>query len=225
MSPKTRTMIGRFVLCIAAMIVSSSALTVLAQPAPTAVQQQMIKNKLESAIKFADAQWAGVFKYNNAQFRIPAFFYGGDGAYYDPAKHEIVLNMGFLWKNVYRASEMTKFQDDGDLGAIIILWHEYGHSIQRMLGVKFAHTIDYELQADCLAGATFAMAERARLIDPGDEDEAHNSLLYARDTSGTNHAAQTAHGSGRQRTDSFELGRKQGSSACQLPWPQTLSRR
>lgn len=222
MSPKIKMIIGRSVLLTVAMLISLSA---QAQPAPTTAQVQMIKQKVGSAIKFADDSWAQVFRYNNAQFQMPGVFYGGDGAYYDPNEHKIFLKMGFLWENVYRASEMTKFQDDGDLGAIIVLWHEYGHSIQRMLGVKYAHTIDFELQADCLAGATFAMAERAKLIDPGDEDEAHNSLLYARDTSGTSHEAKTAHGSGSQRIASFDRGRKGGANSCQLPWPQTMSRR
>ncbi|MFN0110151.1 MAG: hypothetical protein ACKVZH_14950 [Blastocatellia bacterium] len=120
MSPKSKMMIGRSVLLTAAMLISLSA---QAQPAPTTTQVQMIKQKVGSAIKFADDSWAQVFRYNNAQFQMPGVFYGGDGAYYDPNEHKIFLKMGFLWENVYRASEMTKFQDDGDLGAIIILWH------------------------------------------------------------------------------------------------------
>lgn len=59
---------------------------------------------------------------------------------------------------------MSSFADSiGDAAAYAIVAHEYSHSAQYQLGLfpSGESSVKLELQADCLAGAFFAVADKA----------------------------------------------------------------
>ena len=136
--------------------------------------------------------------------------YGGDSAFYKPAEHRIYLNRSFLGNEMRRAAQMKRRTDgsldDGDLAAIVIVWHEYGHAVQSQFRSPFKSSLERELNADYLAGLVFGAAQKARLIEAGDRDEATNSLLYAKDASDVSPDHPSAHGPGWARVNNFSKG-------------------
>jgi uncharacterized protein len=96
----------------------------------------------------------------------------------------------------------------GDAFVYYLIGHEYGHAIQARLGVAFAHTIGYELQADCFAGAYLGDQTRsgALTLEDGDIDELRNGLRAVGDPEGTPWFDPRAHGTAEQRIDYFARG-------------------
>ena len=77
------------------------------------------------------------------------------------------------------------------------------------------YTIQSELEADCLAGAWAAWAEKRKLLEPGDIDEALMVMFNSRDKVGTPWFDANAHGTGQQRISAFNKGYEQNSAkAC-----------
>lgn len=115
-------------------------------------------------------------------------------------------------------------QQNGDMGAVMVLAHEYGHAIQQQaeLADRTTPTLVAEQQADCLAGTYMrwvAQGDSRRFtLSTGD---GLNNLLAAvisfRDPVLTESEAQGGvdeHGSAFERVSAFQFGFTDGPSAC-----------
>lgn len=98
----------------------------------------------------------------------------------------------------------------GDFAPVFILAHEWGHLVQRELGLLDSSAgllpIQLELQADCLAGWYANDAAQRKMLDPGDDDEAVLSLRRAGDNLDSPWFDTRAHGSPGLRIDAFTYG-------------------
>ncbi|HTF52238.1 MAG TPA: neutral zinc metallopeptidase, partial [Pseudonocardia sp.] len=104
------------------------------------------------------------------------------------------------------------YQRVGDSWVYLIVAHEWGHAIQSRIN-RYQVSLATELQADCLAGATLAGAQRDGLIrlQPGDNQELAATLTALADTyPWTNRGS---HGDAQQRVASYNLGVGQGVQA------------
>jgi hypothetical protein len=107
----------------------------------------------------------------------------------------------------------------GDFAVVTIIAHEWGHTVQSLLGAlnTGGYTIDLELQADCFAGAyaSYANSESLNIrLDESDIREGAVALFNAGDPDGTPWWDSQAHGTGDQRVQAFVDGFEQGVSAC-----------
>lgn len=118
-------------------------------------------------------------------------------------------------------------QQFGDSAVVVVVAHEFGHSIQKRLDNSAAGgpgedgsvpTILLEGQADCLAGVFLRAVHDARTPDlrTGDAgiDAAMKALVNFRDPVGTGPSDDSAHGNGFDRATSFQLGYEGTASTC-----------
>ena len=117
-------------------------------------------------------------------------------AHYCANSNTIHLNMAQMDRLVARV---------GDSAGYFALAHEYGHSVQRHLGIldKNLPIVVIELQADCLAGTFFKVSEELGILDPGDLQEGAMTAMMVGDYDyeHTNH-----HGTPEQRGKAFLSG-------------------
>lgn len=107
----------------------------------------------------------------------------------------------------------TGFTQVGNAWVYLVVAHEWGHAIQARIN-RYLVSVAAELQADCLAGATLAGAQRDGLIalQPGDDQRLGRTLTALADRyPWTN---RQSHGDAVQRTGSFNLGWQHGVTAC-----------
>jgi predicted metalloprotease len=105
----------------------------------------------------------------------------------------------------------------GDFAPIVVLAHEWGHHLQRLLGLASAPGNTVELQADCLAGAYTSDAGRRGLLDPGDITEAVAMAATMGDPLGLPQDTPGAHGINDDRITAFMRGYLGGVDACAVP--------
>ena len=105
----------------------------------------------------------------------------------------------------------------GDFAPIVVLAHEWGHHLQRLLGIAPAQGNAFELQADCLAGAYASDAGQRGLLDPGDITEAVAMAAAVGDPLGLPQDTPGAHGINDDRITAFMRGYLGGVDACALP--------
>jgi predicted metalloprotease len=173
----------------------------------TQAELNTVVAKTKSALTFLDRFWGGVFAASQRSFRKPGVKVMGSGqAFYSSQDHTIYLNPAFFVERMRAAAEQTR--TDGDMAFIVILAHEYGHSVQQQLALLGNDCLRVELQADRMAGAFAKAAREAGLIDPGDFDEATYTFFTGRDQ--TDKYYECAHGSGTQRVEAFHSGLKGG---------------
>jgi uncharacterized protein len=133
----------------------------------------------------------------------PCGVMGNGNAQYCPRNNTIYLNQPFVSRIDHRV---------GDFAAITVLAHEYGHVVQRLLGLSHAnpYPVQDELQADCFAGVYAKDAMDRGLLDASDIPEA-TAQSYA---SGDSTFRWNAHGTSEQRVIAFRLGYLQGFQSC-----------
>ena len=132
-----------------------------------------------------------------------------NNAFYCSADHAIYYDKDFL---------QTELDDNGDFEPVMIIAHEWGHLIQETVGELQSSQvlpIELELQADCLAGAWAADADRRGLLEQGDLEEAMTALVKAGDPSDEPFAPD-AHGTANERMDAFRAGFDRGVPGCAL---------
>ena len=103
----------------------------------------------------------------------------------------------------------------GDFSIVLIMAHEWAHSLQLQLNIESATVREHELQADCLAGgyAAYLVAESQILaLDEGDIEEGAVSLFLAGDD--LPWFDPRSHGTGLERVAAFNLGMENGWAAC-----------
>ncbi len=133
----------------------------------------------------------------------PCGVMGNGNAQYCPRNNTIYLNQPFVSRVDHRV---------GDFAAITVLAHEYGHVVQRLLGLSHAnpYPVQDELQADCFAGVYAKDAMARGLLDASDIPEA-TAQSYA---SGDATFRWNAHGTSDQRVMAFRLGYLKGFQSC-----------
>jgi predicted metalloprotease len=103
------------------------------------------------------------------------------------------------------------------LAPVFVLAHEWGHSIQEQLQVPYQHTIDSELDADCLAGVWAADAFRRGKLSREDFDRAVDVLHDFQDADGVPWTDAQAHGTAFERIRAFGHGVDGGPFGCIRP--------
>jgi uncharacterized protein len=112
----------------------------------------------------------------------------------------------------------------GDFAVAFVVAHEWGHHVQRNLGLRKAntgfpdeigehYTRQLEQQADCFAGAAAAGMFAAGMLEAGDLDEGFEIAAAIGDIPGTSPFDPHAHGSGEDRAKAFERGLQGDSPA------------
>jgi uncharacterized protein len=130
-------------------------------------------------------------------------------------------------EKIYYSSEFRTLIENqiGDFAWVIVVAHEWGHHIQAKLGFDLGVVpdragevapIEFEHQADCLAGAYAIDAELSGWLDPGDVEEALTITEISGDPPGTAWNDPRAHGTGDVRIDAFMTGYSAGISGCDL---------
>jgi hypothetical protein len=103
----------------------------------------------------------------------------------------------------------------GDFGVAYALAHEYAHNVQTELGYYdrlggVLTTREFELQADCFAGAWAHNAYTQGLLETGDIEEA---LSTAQAVGDFDQLAPGHHGTPDERLQAFQLGYGNGNAA------------
>ena len=130
-------------------------------------------------------------------------------------------------EKIYYSTEFRTLIENqiGDFAWVIVVAHEWGHHIQAKLGFDLGVVpdragevapIEFEHQADCLAGAYAIDAELSGWLDPGDIDEALTITEISGDPPGTAWNDPRAHGTGDVRVDAFMTGYNAGIAGCDL---------
>jgi uncharacterized protein len=130
-------------------------------------------------------------------------------------------------EKIYYSTEFRTLIENqiGDFAWVIVVAHEWGHHIQAKLGFDLGVVpdragevapIEFEHQADCLAGAYAIDAELSGWLDPGDIDEALTITEISGDPPGTAWDDPRAHGTGDVRVDAFMTGYNAGIASCDL---------
>ncbi|HNE78028.1 MAG TPA: neutral zinc metallopeptidase [Solirubrobacterales bacterium] len=105
----------------------------------------------------------------------------------------------------------------GDAAVAFLLGHEYGHMVQDELGVssEFRHTIEAELNADCLSGAWLgAVNDQVITFDRSDYESLYDGMLEVADAYGVPWTDPSAHGTAAQRGRALLFGARHGARAC-----------
>lgn len=161
---------------------------------PLTTEEQEVLDKSMAALNSLRTFWSAAFAQYNRRFNPPAIESDGRTlAHYDGSANTIHFNLRFLI--LERRKAEANLGTDGDMAYIIVLAHEYGHAVQAQLGMLGRS--NRELQADLLAGIWVRYAGQRGLLDPGDVEEAINSLLAA---------GGGDHGTGAQRVSAFNRG-------------------
>jgi uncharacterized protein len=115
----------------------------------------------------------------------------------------------------------------GDAFVYYLIGHEYAHAIQQRLGVNHKFTIQFELQADCWAGAYIGDQVRAGVLtlEKGDVPELAAGLRSVGDPAGTPWFDPRAHGSAAERMAAFNKGFVSSLPACPADGGITLKKR
>lgn len=130
-------------------------------------------------------------------------------------------------EKIYYSAEFRSLieREIGDFAWVIVVAHEWGHHIQATLGFDLGVVpdsagevlaIEFEQQADCLAGAYSIDAELTGWLDPGDIEEALRMTEISGDPPGTAWNDPRAHGTGDERIDAFLDGYSGSLVACDL---------
>jgi predicted metalloprotease len=197
-------------------------------PAPAAAlaasveEMRAVAAKVSAGGVFLDGFWGAAFNMRRLPYTTPRIApytgqirtscgpVGANNAYYCPNDHTIYYDVLFLARMMRTVG--AGLGTDGDMAPITIIAHEWGHAVQRQLGLRGLLTIGRELQADCLAGAFVRGAYQARRLDPGDVEEARFVLAMGGDELPWFH--KEAHGRPAERVNSFLAGLNEGASAC-----------
>jgi hypothetical protein len=127
------------------------------------------------------------------------------GPFYCPPDRKVYLDLDF-----FRELQQRFHARGGDFAVAYVVAHEYGHNVQAELGIKPTQPTvsQFELEADCLAGA-FANSEYyASALDPGDVARAISTAELVGDYSFTD---ASHHGTPAERVAAWKLGYNSGS--------------
>ncbi|XUX00681.1 MAG: neutral zinc metallopeptidase [Dehalogenimonas sp.] len=205
-------------------------------PAPytESAEDQLLADFSSVVLAETEDIWTWIFQQQNIKYTYPTLvLYSGQvdsacgsatsaiGPFYCPGDQKVYLDLSFF-------SELKdRFQAPGDFAMAYVIAHEVGHHVQTLLGItqqmdslraKLSPTeynkysVRYELQADYLAGVWANHANRMKLLDQGDLEEALNAASAIGDdriqknTQGYAIPDSFTHGTSAQRSAWFYQG-------------------
>jgi Putative neutral zinc metallopeptidase len=116
------------------------------------------------------------------------------------------------------------YSQDGDIAPAVGLAHEWGHNVQAQTGVPAPETneesVNYENQADCIAGAWLRYADQPAQHWLESED-APNVGLLIEDIASAENDPNRNHGDLQERAASMLRGIQGGLMACNDFYPNT----
>lgn len=211
----------------------SSTSSVPPSPPPTAMESMTIAptgsvdeaelaEDLESAVNVTNGWWRKHWKdYFSGRYTKPTIVGLYDG--YDEASAPTCFgeplppgNAFYCPDGDYLAWDKTLIElgyEIGDSWPYLIIAHEWGHAIQADLDMSL-QSQQYELQADCLAGAAlYGSREDGTLeFEQGDEKEIVDGLNFIADEVPWGMSGD--HGDSFQRIEWFDMGRTDGVPGC-----------
>jgi predicted metalloprotease len=103
----------------------------------------------------------------------------------------------------------------GDAAPVLAIAHEWAHHVQTEIGVRFprtpAESVNFENQADCMAGAWAKYAREKGWLEYPDDVQDISSLVRA---IGSREGLGRDHGTARERNAAFQSGFDTGLTAC-----------
>ena len=214
-------------------------------PAPPA-SETPAENKQVQLVSFViddvQASWARALPKAGAQYEKAKLVLYRDGVrsgcgqaqssvgpFYCPVDHKVYLDLGFF-------DELrTRFGAPGEFAEAYVIAHEFGHHVQKLLGIdakvrsaREAHpdqanalSVRLELQADCFAGVWANSTQQRNILEKGDVESGLRAAASVGDDKlqkqATGHVRPESftHGSSQQRTEWFQRGFQGGDvSAC-----------
>jgi predicted metalloprotease len=181
-----------------------------------------INEDVQSAVRSVEQYWTARFAAERRRFRPVQRVYGysvGDGSTCG-GQPNTPRNAAYCFADDTIALDRQWLADSydtlGDAFAYYLIGHEYAHAVQRRRGIAFDVTIQYELQADCFAGAFIGdqMRTGALVLEDGDLEELNAGLRSVGDPEGTPWFDPRAHGSAAQRVAAFQRGFESSLEGC-----------
>jgi len=180
---------------------------------------QTMLQKVEFAQRVLEEFWSNEFARNGMRFyspRVEIFYENATNsacgevkdAGYCRGDRTIYLNAYFLYNQMQTVSQ--RLGTDGDMAAIVIIAHEYGHHTQAQ--VPFFSRL-MELSADCMAGAFTRYSAEKGVLDSDDIAEASNGLAMNPEYSVWFNPG--SHGTSHERVLAFNHGYNGGVGVCQ----------
>lgn len=179
---------------------------------------QTMTAKISFARSVLEDFWTNEFARNGLKYYSPglklyrgqtnsACGYSSD-ARYCSADRTIYLNLDFLYSQMNNVSRTLG--SDGDMAAIVVIAHEYGHHTQTQVPI-FSRL--QELNADCMAGAFTRYSALKGVLDSDDIAEARNGLANNPDDE-VSWFNTSSHGTSAQRVAAFDNGYSYGVGYC-----------
>jgi predicted metalloprotease len=178
-----------------------------------------VDTAVRSTDRFWSEHWSELFSGRYVSPRVHGF-YDGDNPSAGPfcgSQPPVPLNAFYCPAEDLLAWDenlMTMlFEEGGDASVYLVVAHEWGHAVQQRLSEELV-TVDAELQADCLAGASLFGSARDGVIrfEQGDQEELARVLAALSDRTPWTNVGD--HGSASQRVDAFARGGRGGIEAC-----------
>ncbi|UMG92893.1 neutral zinc metallopeptidase [Nocardioides sp. TF02-7] len=187
-----------------------------------AVDPEELAEDLDSAVAVTDRYWTDhwteFFTGSYAPPNVVGLYDGYDEASAPTCFDEVLPpgNAFYCPDGDYVAWDQTLIElgyEIGDAWPYLIVAHEWGHAVQARLSMDL-HSEQYELQADCLAGATLygAAADGNLEFEAGDEKEIVDGLNLIADEVPWGMSGD--HGDSFERIDAFNDGRTGGVAEC-----------
>lgn len=134
---------------------------------------------------------------------------------YCPGDHNVYMGQAMMWH---------LYSQDGDIAPAVGLAHEWGHNVQTQTGVPAPQTneesVNYEDQADCIAGAwlQYAGQPSQHWLEP---EDAPNMGLLIEDIASAENDPNRNHGDLQERAASMLRGMQGGLMSCNDFYPST----
>lgn len=193
------------------------------------------------SVVLADTEdvWSDLFSRKGAQYRMPGLvIYSGSvesacgrssrstGPFYCPGDNKVYIDLSFY--NELR----DRFKASGDFAMAYVIAHEVGHHVQKLTGTMRKvdslrgrlreteynrHLVRLELQADYYAGVWAHYAQKMKVLEEGDLEEAMNAASAVGDDriqkSSRGYAVPDSftHGTSEQRARWFMKGFESGT--------------
>ncbi|MBC8081480.1 MAG: neutral zinc metallopeptidase [Gorillibacterium sp.] len=208
-------------------------------PYEQTAQEEELSQFVTVVLKDTEDVWTDIFKQKGLTYEKPILVLYTDsvqsacgeasaavGPFYCPGDHKLYIDLSFY-------DELRqKFQAPGDFAMAYVIAHEVGHHVQTLLGTteeimslreKLTETefnkylVNFELQADYLAGVWAYHAQGMGVLEEGDIDEALTAASAVGDdsiqkkTQGYVVPESFTHGTSAQRRQWFNKGFQTGS--------------
>ncbi|RYE85876.1 MAG: flagellar biosynthesis protein FlgM [Hyphomicrobiales bacterium] len=207
---------------------------------PTNATEDELGQFVGVVVKETENLWTGVFSQNNLTYEAPkvVLFSGAtqsacgtaqsaSGPFYCPNDQKVYIDLAFY------DQLRSQFGAPGDFAQAYVIAHEIGHHVQNLTGVlpefnqkrgamsqdeQNAYSVRVELQADCYAGVWANYANREKLLEAGDAEEAIRAANQIGDdtlTRGQVSERNFTHGTSQQRMMWLKRGMETGDvSKC-----------